>query len=349
MEEYQDFDFSEIDKVMGDIIGKDQSFTGYLDMLANGSSQFSFEGAYNYLAGIIAGELGDIKALFAKIMIIIILASVFINFSSAFKSKQVSETGFYVTYMIMFMLLAVSFGELKNVANGAVNGLMSFMEALVPTFFMAVTYVVGGEGSLVFYQSTLALLTLVDMLLVKILMPMVNVYFIFAAINPLMEEDYFSRLIELMEKLVTWGLKSLFSVVIGIGLIQGMVIPAAGGLKKGIIGKTAGAIPAVGGTVSAVLESVFGAGVLIKNGIGAAGLIVIIVICLAPLIKLAVYALIYQTSAAIAQPAANDKRMLDCIGAAAKSARLLFSVVGMSAVLFMLTIAIVVVATGVYI
>ena len=340
-------DFSAVDKVLKDITDSKESFGQYVDMIISGNEKFSFEGLFNSIAGIFKSEIAGVKGLFAEMIVIIIIASIFINFSKSLKSKQVSETGFYVTYMLMFMLLSVTFMRLTDTAGDILDNLLAFMQALIPSFFLTVTYITGSSTAVVFYQSALGVIGIVDMCIVKIFLPAVNMYFIFAMLNPLLSEDFFSKLITLMEKFISWGLKGVFTLVAGIGLMQGMVIPAAEGMKRGIFGKALSSVPGVGNTVGQVAESVYGAGILIKNAVGVSGLIVIVVICAVPMVKFLVYSLVMQAGAAITQPAANDERMIDCLSAAAKASKMLFYVVGMAAVLFIITIAIVTLSTGI--
>jgi stage III sporulation protein AE len=89
-----------------------------------------------------------------------------------------------------------------------------------------------------------------------------------------------------------------------------------------------------------------GAGTLIKNAIGVTGLVVIVLICVIPLIKLIITMLIYKVGVAIVQPI-SDKRVITCISGAANAAGLLVYVVSIAAVLFMVTIAILAATTSI--
>jgi stage III sporulation protein AE len=100
----------------------------------------------------------------------------------------------------------------------------------------------------------------------------------------------------------------------------------------------------VGNVLGGVAESIIGAGVLLKNAVGVAGVIVILIICAVPIIKLVVTALIYRISCAAVQPI-SDKRMLNCVSASAEAAGLLLQTVFVGAVLFLLTITIVAATT----
>jgi len=90
---------------------------------------------------------------------------------------------------------------------------------------------------------------------------------------------------------------------------------------------------------------VIGAGILLKNAIGVAGLVVIITICAVPFLKLLMIVMIYKAGSAVLQPI-SDKRVIECISASAKSSGMLLKSVFVGAVLFLLSITIAAVTTG---
>ena len=94
MEEIGDIDFSAIEDVMQNILGGSGGFEGYVDMVMEGQDNLSYQNLFAKVINNIAGEMFDLKTLLTEMIIIILLASVFVNFSKTFKSKQVSETGF---------------------------------------------------------------------------------------------------------------------------------------------------------------------------------------------------------------------------------------------------------------
>ena len=133
--------------------------------------------------------------------------------------------------------------------------------------------------------------------------------------------------------------------VIGFQAIQGLIVPVADQVKRSTVFKASSALPGVGNAIGSVAETVIGAGILLKNAIGVAGLVVIIVICSIPMVQLTVVTLIYRFSSAALQPI-SDKRIIECISASAKSAEMLLQCVLVGAILFLLTITIVAISTG---
>ena len=66
--------------------------------------------------------------------------------------------------------------------------------------------------------------------------------------------------------------------VIGFSVIQSLIAPAVDAFRVSVLNKTAGIIPGVGGTINAVTEVIIGSSVLIKNSIGVAAMIILLLI-----------------------------------------------------------------------
>jgi stage III sporulation protein AE len=196
-----------------------------------------------------------------------------------------------------------------------------------------------------YYEATLGLITVVDFIIIKVVIPLINFYLVIMLVNNMSKEDTLSKLAGLFSSAINWLLKSLLAAVIGFGTIQGLIVPVADQVKRTALMKASEAIPAIGDALGGVTETVLGAGILLKNAIGVAGLIVIITICTIPLIKLLVITIVYKVGSAALQPI-SDKRFIECISASAKSASMLLQAVFVGAVLFILSITIVAVTTG---
>jgi len=149
---------------------------------------------------------------------------------------------------------------------------------------------------------------------------------------------------DLLKSSVLWVMKLLFTVVIGINVVQNLLTPVIDTFKTNLISKTAGMIPGLGTSISAVTEIMVGSGIIIKNGIGLAAVLVLLVLCAGPLIKVGVMAFLYKLLAAIIQPV-SGKQLIGCISSAGESSKLLGKVVVTTTVMFLVTIAMITAAT----
>ena len=91
--------------------------------------------------------------------------------------------------------------------------------------------------------------------------------------------------------------------------------------------------------------TVVGSALMIKNTMGVAAIIFILLFLAVPIIKLLLYCLFYLLLSILLEPVA-DERFIRCISAAQKGGVLLVYTLGITAALFILTIAVTSLATN---
>ncbi|WP_434309288.1 stage III sporulation protein AE [Hominifimenecus sp. rT4P-3] len=344
--EPEDYDLSQIEAYLEQEMGAESSsFGDMLDRVLEGD----FSGALSQM-GILAkqaafSELASNKNAVRQAILIALFGSLLTYFAGAFSENSVGETGFYVSYLLLAALLFSAFGASLSICTRVLQVLLSFLSLLVPVFFMAVAYAGGTITSLGFYELTLLAIGGVQWLFLTFLVPIIEIYVTLLLVNSLSREDFLSKLTDLMKVVVDWGTKSLLGLIIGLNLVQGLVLPLVDSVKSSAVRKAVSAIPWIGNGADAVGQVLLGSGALIKNGIGTAALIFLVILCLMPLLKLGVITLMYQGAAAIVQPAA-DKRIVACISAVASGTKMLLKLVLYTLILFMVTVAIVCAASN---
>lgn len=342
-----DIDYETIQKSVDAVLNTDHlDVKEYIEKIVRGDSDLSFDLLKQALEASLKQAFTGEKSIIIRLLAIAVIGAIFTNFSNVFKQNQVADVGFFVTYLLLFSVMTASFYVITKLASSTLTNLLDFMKALVPSYFIAVTFSTGAATSIVFYQASLVLITVIEAVLVKVILPMINIYFVASLTNYIAKEDYLSKTIELIEIVVSWTLKTMLGVVIGYNFIQGMIVPAADQFKKSTFMRAASVIPGVGNAVGGVTETVLGAGILVKNAVGTLGMILILCIIAAPIIKIAGYALLYKLGSAMVQPI-SDKRILECLNGASKGARLLLYTVFVGGVMLLLTIAIVMASTNI--
>ena len=148
-----------------------------------------------------------------------------------------------------------------------------------------------------------------------------------------------------MKTLIGWTTKTALGFVIGLQVIQGMILPAFDTLKTGWTSRVISAIPGLGSVMGGVVKTLGGSVVLIKNGVGAAGLLILAAIFLIPAVKLLIMVLMTLVSQVILQPVA-DKRMIESIQSVSEGTLLLLKIEGTVFVLFFISMAMMVSISG---
>ena len=342
-----DIDYSDIQGVIDDIMsyGNEFEFGLYVEKLINGEVKFSITDIGLSLIASIRGEIKANLGVFGRLVSIALVAALFSNLSMAFKNSQVSDTGYYITYLLLFGVIVSTFVTATDVAVKAMESLLEFMKVLAPSYFLAVGFSTGSTTSLVYYEGALMVITVADFIILKVVVPLINFYLMVTLANNLTKEDMLSKLVDLFENIIGWVLKGVLAAVVSLGAIQGLIVPVADRVKRSSLLKASAAIPGVGDAIGGVAETILGAGMLLKNAIGVTGIVVIITICATPFIKLFMIMVIYKIGCAVLQPI-SDKRMVECLSASAKAAEMLLRTVFIGAVLFLLSITIVAVTTG---
>lgn len=342
---WKEFEFSEIEDLLDDIFpGKKTDFQDLIKKMLSGQTEPSLQVIGEMISDQFFYEWKSSKAGMVHILLIVIVAAVFTNFSNVFQNQQISEISFYVLYLLLITIGLNSFRILIVSASENLERLIGFMKVLGPVYFLAVAFAAGSSTSILFYNLVLLLIYLVELVILNFLIPFVQVYIVVKVMNNLSEEDYLSKFAELCETVIAWTLKTLLAGVTGVNIIQGLLSPAIDSLKRSVVGRSAEAIPVVGDAIGGVTEVMLGTAVLIKNGIGVAGALVCIGICLVPIIQMAVVTLLYKLIAAMIQPV-SDKRIVGCISSIADGSQMLLRIIFTTGVLFLLTIAVVTATT----
>lgn len=292
------------------------------------------------LRKLVLGELENQKTIIIRILILAVVAAVFANFVRIFEGSQISDIAFYMIYLLLFVILMKAFEELNRMAGDNIGRILHFMKLLLPVYLVTASLAAGSVTAVGFYEVTLLIITGAQVIIHYIVLPGIKFYVLFLLLNHLGKEDYLSKLSELIRLGLSWLLKTLLAVVAGVQTVQALLLPAIDSLKSTVLNRAAGAIPVLGNTLNAVTETVLGTAVLLKNAVGVAGMIAVVLLCMTPAVRLAVCTMLYKAASAAVQPV-SDKRITECISGVGEGTALLLKTVGTTGIMLLLTLAIV--------
>ena len=271
------------------------------------------------------------------ILLIAMIAAFMNQFAGTLQNRQVASVGFYMIYMLLAALTVAAFDVVLKWVESGIRNITAFMGVFYPVYFLAVAVAKGSVTGVAFYNLVLFLIYAVEIIIENVLLPMVRVYMIIRILNFLGPEDMLEKLSEFLEIVIRWTLKTALACVIGANLIQGMISPAIDTVKRSTVLKGAEAIPGIGNLLGGMTEVALGTAVLVKNGIGMAGAVICIALCVIPLVQTAGTALLYKLAAAMIQPV-SDERVTGCVEAVGEGCQILMQIVFTVGVLFLLTI-----------
>lgn len=339
---------------------EDYSFDGIQEIMEENGTEFDFyntamelqSGDTSVFRNIVVSAKDAIVNEFAfnrktlgRIIGLAIASAIIGGFSNVFNNNQIGSTGFGILYMLLIIVLIGGFMAVITVTEGILKMLLDFMKMLMPTYFMAVGMSGNVSSTLVFYEITMILIMVIEWMFLSVFIPMVKIYVVISIIDHMSKERVLSKMSGMIKKFLAWLMKMSVAAVAGINIIEGMVAPAADSAAMSAVSRFTSIIPGLGSSANTLSGIAIGAGNLIKNTIGGAGLIAIIVIAIVPALKVGASSAIYQVLAAVLQPV-TDKRITECISVVGSSMEMLFKIILTSALLFMITIAVICISTN---
>lgn len=341
-----ELDFSGVQDMLDEMLGEESfSFQEAFENLLKGENGISEEAVQEFLRGLFFSGFEQERALFMKLLLLILLAAVLANFASVFDHGQIGEISFYLVYLLLFMLLMDSFSEISLSLQKVISWMAEFMKTLAPAYFITVSASSGASSGAVFYEGVLLLVWLIQWVLLTVILPGTNLYVLLRLVNHLSREEMLGKMTELLSTAISWGLKSMLGIVAGLQIVRGLISPVVDSLKRSFIGKAAGALPGVGNAVNMVTELVVTSAVLVRNCLGVMILVAFVLAGAGPVVHYGLLSLVYRFLAAVAQPV-SDKRIVECLSTMGEGYGLLLKILFTAEVLCMLTFLILMASLG---
>lgn len=335
-----DLDTRQMQRIMDELLEEDSfSFKEIVRELMENGQAITGEQALELVEESFWKLFGENRGVFGQVLLLAFAAALMSSFVQAFDREKMGDSCFYMIYLLVFVLLLKEFRDMSGELHGVLTGIVKFMQALAPSYYIVVSAAAGVTTASLFYQIILIAIFCVEYILVTFLFPAVHIYVLLEFINLMTKEAMLSRIGELLRGGILWVQKTLLAVIAGMQIIQSLVAPALDSLKRSVLGRTASVIPGIGGAVNAVTEIIFASAVLIRNCFGAAALIALVMMGIVPVLKLGMNALVYKLTGALIQPVC-DERLVKCFLAMGEGCMLLLKLLFTTQILFMLTIVI---------
>lgn len=291
-----------------------------------------------WMTGAVLQEIFSSKIFIGELAGILLFASVFSNISSAFQSYGVSDSGFLISYFLVFSIIFTNFTVMIAMFKDTVVLLSSFLKVLLPVYTLAVSLSGNLSTGIVFYEYFMIVVLFLNWIFLNVFLPLLQYYFLLELISHFSQKQNISKLCEGLYFLLAKGIQVIFFLLFGFHLLETMIAPSFDGAKNSILNKMIGLIPGAGSIVQSVAGTAIGSSLVIKNAVGAAGILFLLIFLLLPLVKLFIYIFLYFLLSVVLEPIA-DERFILCINAAVKCGTLMIKVLCMSSVLFIVVIA----------
>lgn len=337
-----EYDYSTIDEALSDSGFFDYSFGEIVSMIINDDfslTAFIKSGVYSILS--------DINTYRQTIVNILMLAA----FSGVFKLLTVHNsidsysTSRLILLINLIMILSKIYGNSLSVCIDTISDSVSVYVSIVPVFMSAVAVVTGNVTYAAYYQVVLLGITVVNIIFVNVLTKLIRADYYLLIMNKLSQTNRFGKLSQLLESIVKWTCKGMIIAFTGMGCIKGIMAPMSDSLKKQILYKSAKLIPGLGDSLDAVSSVLYGSGIIIKNGIGIGGIVILIITIGAPLMQIAMNFILLKVTSALLEPMA-DNVLIQIMDGVAGIIGLMMLLVAVTGILFIVMIGLICASTN---
>ena len=290
-------------------------------------------------------EVFESRTLIINIVVIAAVSGILNILQSSFSKSGSSEAAFFACFTLVAIAVARLISEAVGYGAEVVERLTGFITKICPvvTILLVSSGSAASAGS--FYPVLSASIYVVSMVIEKCIIPLVYLSSILGIVNNISKRVQLGNLNNLIKSFSKWILTGILTVFTGINAIYGFSVPVLDAVTLKALKFTVGScVPVVGGLVADTVETVLTGAKLMKNAVGTAGIITVIGICLVPVIKLGAIIFMLKLAAAAAEPL-TDKRISGMISDVIAPITIVFSMVIAAAMLFIISIAIIIGAT----
>ena len=272
---------------------------------------------FNSFLNIIGRETKTAVSNIGIIMIVIIIHSILITISENLGNKSVSQIAYFVEYIVIIALVLNNFADIINMVSESIIDLVGFSNSLIPLMItlMLTTGAIVSAG--VIKPVLLILMNFIGNFITNFILPLVIIGTTLAIVSKISNKVRIDKIAKFMKSAGVWILGIIMTLFVTVLSLDGSITQTV----DGVTAKTAKAAvstvrPVVGKILGDATAAVIGCSGILKNAVGFVGIIVIVGICIAPIIKLALLSLTYYIASCICQPIADEKviGLLDSIG-----------------------------------
>ena len=341
---YGDYDYSAIDRAVRQNSGYSISFQEIINQIT-GEDGVTGQGFFPVLNKTFLQVITGSKTAVVQIIILALFSAAIRCFGPSACKEQISDTAQMILSISLTAVLIASFYTACTISTDTLEGCISVYKAVVPVFFSAVAFASGNVTAAVYYEIVLMLITTVNLLFKSVLIKVDQIYMLISMADAVAKEERFTKAAELCVQVMKWSGRTALVVFTGLGGLKGMLVPVSETYKKKMLYRAVQTLPGVGSSIETVTQTVWGAAKIIKNGIGMAAVIAVLIVCAVPVLKLVLMAVLFKVTAAVIEPVA-DKRVVKAVNALGTAVGMLLMTVLAAVSLFLLMLAMIVMMTG---
>lgn len=309
-----------------------------IESAARGESTFDVLDILKALGGRFVNALRGNLLLLLQLVVLAVLMSLIGAVGPDVLSGEVSNVCRFIGYVMVMALCVQSLVSVFQIGIQAITSMTGVMQAIFPVMLTLLT-AIGSSATVGVFQPAMTLLTgSIVTLIQRFSLPAILTSGILVIVQHVSGKVQIEQTTKLVMKCAQWLTTVVFVIFLGVTALQGL----AGATYDGISIRTAKFaidkfVPIVGGMFSDTVDTLVGCSLVVKQGVGIVGLLLLACSIASPVLQIAAMSITYRLAAAIIEPF-GDKKLPACLSGLASVFTLLYiAVLAAGIMMFILT------------
>lgn len=304
--------------------------------------QIDNKSIFGKFTGILGKEVKETCKIIESVLAIIVIHSILKSISESLENDNISKLIYYVQYILIATIVMTNFTGIIETIRETVINLVGFINLLIPLLTSLMLFTGSITTTSMVQPVILIGVNVVGNLIQNILIPIVLVIASFSIISKISDKVQIDKITKFMKSGVVWTLGIILTIFVSVVSLEGTLSSSVDGVSaKTAKAVVSSAIPIVGKILGDAVDSVLGCGIILKNSVGILGVLIILTICIVPILKLSVMAILYKLLSAICQSIA-DKKILELLDQIGDVFKILLAILSSIAVLIIIGVTLVV-------
>ncbi len=296
---------------------------------------------FNNLLISFSSEIKSFSATSGVILVMALLSSTVGTLNSALGERS-SQTAAFFTFFTVIAGLALScFLKALGYGTEVIGYMTDFMAKLTPVIIITLFACCKTASAAAFEPVLSSAVIIISEIINRCLIPLITFSAVLSVAGNVGDKNSISGFVKIVKSTSKWIMALVITVFTAINTIYGFASPALDAVGAKTLKFAVGSlVPVVGGFLSDTLDTVAASGAVVKNAVGASGIIMICIICIPPIIKLGIMQIMFKLIAAITEPI-TDKRISSMLWDMSEAIAAVFGVLALTAVMFTINICII--------
>ena len=272
-------------------------------------------GVYEVAKEAFSQILSETTAFFALLCTLSLLGALCAQTMGGVRDAGMNQAARFACAVFCAVPLLARLAQSVSVAAETLHNVCRWMEAVMPVMLVLLSGIGASASVNAMQPASVVINVVVQNVVIRVVFPMILAMGALNVVDAMGMHQRFSALTDFLAQTIKWGLGCMLTVFIGVLTLRNLNAVSYDALGIRTMKFTLNSMPIVGGAVSDSMDTILSSLMMIKNGVGTAGVFAVAALCLAPVLRIGISMLCVRLCAAVMQPLAAGESfaMMDTV------------------------------------